>query len=116
MKKHKHRDRSRSREKHKEKKHDRKSSMDGFIDDEDSKESSLSLKDNKRGMNGDDEGDGVMDTLLNGRRSLLGFIGNGETSRSYNMNNMSNPEDSPTSPSRKKTKIEADECTLNQEL
>ena len=35
MKKHKHRDRSRSREKHKEKKHDRKSSMDGFIDDGD---------------------------------------------------------------------------------
>merc|ERR1712037_1086138 len=35
MKKHKHRDRSRSREKHKDKKQDRKSSMDGFIDDED---------------------------------------------------------------------------------
>ena len=35
MKKHKHRDRSRSRERHKEKKQDRKSSMDGFIDDED---------------------------------------------------------------------------------
>jgi len=41
MKKHKHRDRSRSRERHKEKKHDRKSSMDGFIDDGDAERNKL---------------------------------------------------------------------------
>ena len=39
----------------------------GFIDEEDSKESMLSVKD-KRAANGNDEGRDVIETLLNNKR------------------------------------------------
>lgn len=77
----------------------------GFIDDEDSKDSSLSLKDKRALANGDDEGSGVIEALLNERRSMLGFVANGGDGK-HGSYMMPNPEESPTR-KVKRSQIEA---------
>ena len=63
----------------------------------------MPLKDNRIGVNGDDEGVGAFDTILNGRtKPMLGFVGNADPKYSGDYLT-SSPEQQyePRKPSRK---------------